>query len=120
MALYSTVHITEFKHINVCWAWDTVFSDNNFFSITERNILSYGLGWVGTIYWAICYHLYSSSVRLGKEKIFTTVLQNDKSNPAKLISENAYIFFLDGILRCFSFEQANYLFDDFHKNNCEN
>ena len=76
------------------------------------------MGWDNLLGYMLSSLFIQRKVRKGK--IFTTVLQNDKSNPAKLISENAYVFFLDGILRCFSFEQANYLFDDFHKNNCEN
>ena len=31
-------------------------------------MLSYGLEWAGTIYWAICFHLYSCNINLQKNK----------------------------------------------------
>ena len=40
---FFTVNIAEFAQKNVDWVWEMVVSDN-VFSVTERNILSYGLG----------------------------------------------------------------------------
>ena len=50
------------------------------------------MGWDNLLGYMLSSLFIQRKVRKGK--IFTTVLQNDKSNPAKLISENAYhIFF---------------------------
>ena len=44
------------------------FQKTNLFSITERYILPYGLGWPGKICWVISFHLYSPNIRLWKDK----------------------------------------------------
>ena len=44
-------------------------------SATVRNILPYGLGWPGTIYWAICLHLYSPDITLQMDKFSRQHLQ---------------------------------------------
>ena len=63
-----------------------VVSDNNFFSVTVRNILSYE--------WKILLGFMFSSLftehKVAKEYIFKTAFQKDKSEPDSLTKNNPY------------------------------
>ena len=62
--LHFIIFIVEFNHINVGWAWETIFSDKFIFSNWQKYIVL----WTEEICEPTYFHSFSPNLGLGKDK----------------------------------------------------